>query len=376
MNRRRFLSGLGASIIGFQAYNEYKSYSKKVMPPLVHNVGSRPLNIKPISENKLQYNFNNLDDSIDEVLVTQNKYGENSTIYQEEYYDVKNLDNVGKINFDSITTADLIAYTIYGYDSNDLTYLGESEPIKIKNKNIEKQNLEYLSVNVKPKRRFKRMYRRGYFEIKFDKYNPRDKYNYYVSKQRYYNTGRYYTYHTPQENFPKNSFLKYLADLIKENTNSDNEYHLLKSCRDFVHHFEWSRDIDSIGIKEYIREPSKTAVEGIGDCKDTTYLLNGLIENILNIDTAIVLSENHMASAVRLSDISDNTLNRIKNNADDIYYVDAFDKTYIPIETTASHNKIGETSRESIYAVYDNEQFQVIDLNKLWTQIKSSRELI
>lgn len=116
----------------------------------------------------------------------------------------------------------------------------------------------------------------------------------------------------------------------------------LKTAVSFVRSFEYADDRESKRFPEYHRSPVETLVDGRGDCKDTTYLLAGILSSSpFEYRTAMMFVPEHMLLGVRSSDLPD----RLD--------VDPLPETgYVPIETTST-DTIGELSRQPLLGVYD-----------------------
>lgn len=111
----------------------------------------------------------------------------------------------------------------------------------------------------------------------------------------------------------------------------------------FVQSFDYARDIDSKGVHEYNRSIEEHLVEGIGDCKDGTYLLAGILSQPpFRLRTAVVIMPTHMLLGVHSTDLSNKYLDT------DLLP----DGEYVPIETTATR-PIGYRPDDPVLLVYD-----------------------
>ncbi|MES3517842.1 MAG: hypothetical protein PPP58_09285 [Natronomonas sp.] len=113
----------------------------------------------------------------------------------------------------------------------------------------------------------------------------------------------------------------------------------------FVQSFEYEVDSVSTGLPEYHRTIEETLVEGVGDCKDLTYLLAGLLSQPpFEYRTAMVFMPEHMLVGVHRDDLA----------AAYAEFDTVADTAYVPVETTA-RREIGYLQSGPILAVYDGD---------------------
>lgn len=71
----------------------------------------------------------------------------------------------------------------------------------------------------------------------------------------------------------------------------------------FVQQIDYARDAASMDTYDYNRTPPETLVAGVGDCKDRTYLLAGLLTASFDCETALLFQPGHVLLGVEPSDV-------------------------------------------------------------------------
>ncbi|WP_232702184.1 hypothetical protein [Halobacterium wangiae] len=71
----------------------------------------------------------------------------------------------------------------------------------------------------------------------------------------------------------------------------------------FVQTLHYARDAESLGTYDYHRTVEETLVAGVGDCKDRTYLLAGLLSAAFDCETALLFQAGHLIMGVDLADV-------------------------------------------------------------------------
>lgn len=71
----------------------------------------------------------------------------------------------------------------------------------------------------------------------------------------------------------------------------------------FVQRIEYARDAESMGTYDYNRTVPETLVAGIGDCKDRTHLLAGLLSASFDCETALLFQPGHVLLGVVPDDV-------------------------------------------------------------------------
>ena len=71
----------------------------------------------------------------------------------------------------------------------------------------------------------------------------------------------------------------------------------------FVQDLRYARDVETLGRYEYNRTAAETLVAGVGDCKDKTHLLGGLLSAALSCDVAMLFQPAHVLLGVAIEDV-------------------------------------------------------------------------
>lgn len=71
----------------------------------------------------------------------------------------------------------------------------------------------------------------------------------------------------------------------------------------FVQHVEYHRDAASMETYDYNRTVPETLVAGVGDCKDRTHLLSGLLSASFGCETALLFQPGHVLLGVAAEDV-------------------------------------------------------------------------
>ncbi|WP_227134832.1 hypothetical protein [Halorubellus salinus] len=71
----------------------------------------------------------------------------------------------------------------------------------------------------------------------------------------------------------------------------------------FVQAIEYGYDADTVGAYDYHRTVEETLVAGVGDCKDRTYLLAGLLHHAFDCRTALLFQSGHVLLGVHPDDV-------------------------------------------------------------------------
>ncbi|WP_162989826.1 hypothetical protein [Natronorubrum halophilum] len=82
------------------------------------------------------------------------------------------------------------------------------------------------------------------------------------------------------------------------------ERDLLERTVQFVQSFDYAMDEESKGVYQYFRTVEESLVDGVGDCKDGTYLLAGILSHPpFAYETALVFMPDHLLLGVRRTDL-------------------------------------------------------------------------
>jgi|AntDeeMetagen285_2_1112576.scaffolds.fasta_scaffold05099_2 hypothetical protein len=71
----------------------------------------------------------------------------------------------------------------------------------------------------------------------------------------------------------------------------------------FVQGLRYARDAESLDTYDYHRTVEETLVAGVGDCKDLTYLLAGLLSAAFDCETALLFQAGHLILGVESDDV-------------------------------------------------------------------------
>jgi len=163
---------------------------------------------------------------------------------------------------------------------------------------------------------------------------PSQNYNFYLNEPRGPTASTYYlTYEDPVII----SIANKLTEVAEEKEYSKSEF-----VAAFIQSLHYVPD-ERVGYDEYPKFPIETLVEATGDCEDMAYLTASILL-AMNIDTVLVLFEDHMGVGVRCG------------NCDGSYY-DYDGQEYFYLETTASGYGLGDMPKE-----YEEEKARIIRL--------------
>lgn len=71
----------------------------------------------------------------------------------------------------------------------------------------------------------------------------------------------------------------------------------------FVQGFHYARDAETLDTYDYHRTVEETLADGVGDCKDLTYLLAGLVTASFDCETTLLFQTGHVLLGVDLHDV-------------------------------------------------------------------------
>lgn len=353
MNRRHFLSNSMAISLGFSVFsklNNMVSLSSESnfsydIPPLIFDIDSDPATIFHKENTTFKYVKDNKINENADIAITCNKFGFPSEIYSEKR--TKNTNQL--IDLEVPETNSNFIYTIYCVKNDRLNYIGESAPMYDKNK--VKRNLNVLS-SPNNYGKYSRDIKNGYYEIQYEDSFKHKSFNFPVSTQYFTMNKRLIQYGNAQTYIKNNKFLENTGKKILSQVNAKSESDKLNILRAFVQDVNWVRDIESKNKLEYIRDPRRTIVNYKGDCKDTTILLNGLLENVLSIGTVMLFAPTHIYSGVKKKDLDNTVLEKSVVDNPAIYELNGSE--YYTLESTGDH-KIGlEPVSSDMYMYYDN----------------------
>lgn len=356
MKRRQFLSSISIPILGYKLLN-LKPDSKLKHVPLVHNLNQKPATILKAEKTTLDIKLPRKIKT-GEILIIQNKYADITDIYQSIVYDeLKYIKNEFTLEFESVSTSETFAYTIFHRESynSEWSYIGESNPLSIENQQI-KPSADIYKPEYSETLSNSRKDKNGYYEIIYEEISGSYKRKYNVSKQKYNLNKRLIGYGRAQEIAVKSNFSEYMGEVITKDIDINKEIiPAIEEIKSIVQRITWKPDLESLGSYEYVRTPQHTAVTGVGDCKDTTVLLNSIIESHLNIDTALIFSIGHVQTGLRIDNIN---IDEYYNPEDlDTYTVDG--RTYTVIESTTPKN-IGIMDYEA-NVIYEKGKYHILN---------------
>lgn len=141
------------------------------------------------------------------------------------------------------------------------------------------------------------------------------------------------------------------ADLITEGSNRPiPQTARLERAIEFVRSLEYTTDIDSKGVPDYVRTAEETLVDGGGDCEDLAYLLIGTLSRPpFGFRTAMVIFLCHMLVGVHKGHLP-------------TAYADTFTlpgNRYVAIESVTSR-PIGSFQNKPVLAIY-NDGIEYVD---------------
>ena len=121
----------------------------------------------------------------------------------------------------------------------------------------------------------------------------------------------------------------------------------------FVQDVRYARDFESMDVYEYNRTVEETLVDGVGDCKDKSYLLAGLLSvPPLECDVALCVQPAHVLIAVAASDVPD----RIR----DVEPIELGGREYVAIDASFRYD-IGDYPNAQITAAYGSDEWLHFD---------------
>lgn len=144
---------------------------------------------------------------------------------------------------------------------------------------------------------------------------------------------------------------------------TDARTHFLALVR-FVQHLPYGHDQDVLEKFDYNRTVEETLVDGMGDCKDKTNLLAGLLERSrFACNTAFICQPSHIFLGVSPADVPDSLEPREKA-------ISVGGNEYVPIETTGPEPIGAYRDADPITAAYDGE-WVYVDPTAVWPIAKS-----
>jgi len=168
-----------------------------------------------------------------------------------------------------------------------------------------------------------------------------DKYLYYKNQKRSYCCDDWDKYATPNDPTIQ-TIAKDIVD-VSISTGDPRKYDI---AIDFVESMIYEKDIDYISKNEWPKYPIETIIDEKGDCEDTSFLMASILE-ALNIDTVLLIYEDHVAVGVWCENCTGGYYNY--NN-----------KNYFYLETTGMSGlwKIGWIPEK-----YKNKSTRIIDVS-------------
>ena len=115
----------------------------------------------------------------------------------------------------------------------------------------------------------------------------------------------------------------------------------------FVQGLRYARDVETTGAYDYNRTVEETLVAGVGDCKDKTHLLAGLLSAApLSCETAMLFQPAHVILGVAAGDVPD--------RYDDAPTVELDGSEYVPVDGSLRF-EVGEIPDRQITAAYGDD---------------------
>lgn len=363
MNRRHFLSNsmtLGFGFFGLSKIDNIMSLSTESnfsydIPPLIFNVDSDPATILHKTDKTFNYVKDKTISENTDIVITCNKFGHPNKIYSHKK--IKNTNQL--VDLEIPETSNNFIYTIYNIKDGKLSYIGESTPMY--NKNSVEKNLDIL-LSPNNYRKYSRNIKNGYYDIQYKDILEDESFKIPISTQYFTMNKRLIQYGNAQTYIKNNKFLESIGKKILSQVNTKNKADEFNILRRFVQEMNWIRDIESKNKLEYIRDPRRTIVNYHGDCKDTTILMNGLLENVLNIETVMLFAPTHVYSGVKKKDLSKTVLD--KSIVDNPISYELNGDEYYTLESTDRH-KIGLEPVESDMYMYYNNSYNLFNVKGL-----------
>jgi hypothetical protein len=351
MKRRKFATIIASSAVGYQAAKKYENKNSYNHPPIVYDYDKKPVSIYP-EHNGVKINY--VPDYKENMILTANKYNDPSEVYKR--YEIEPRDGFHKLDPPEIKNT--FVYTLYSSNNN---YLGESNPIK-KDGPVLRENEDKIPYSSEREYPFQRNAERGYFNITI----LSERVSFPVSYQKYRLSNRILGYGTAQEYAQDSPFLRETGKRIIKQADVESQIEKIKLLTRPTQNMTWRSDVKSVGKYEYIREPAKTFVDMVGDCKDRTVINSGFLENVLGIETSQLYTINHMLTGASSDNLTDETMSKISENGS-VHLYNGMENDYLPIEST-EENKYGAEYPKTIYALY-NDHYQIRDFKGLINHI-------
>jgi hypothetical protein len=131
----------------------------------------------------------------------------------------------------------------------------------------------------------------------------------------------------------------------------------------YVQSIQYALDSETKGSHDYHRTVEETLVDCLADCKDTTYLLSGILsQEPFGYATALVFQSNHVLLGVRGDDLP--------GEYRDADRLAALDGEYVPIETTARW-PVGTCPDRPTVAIFDGERWPYVNTDALGPTLRT-----
>ena len=124
----------------------------------------------------------------------------------------------------------------------------------------------------------------------------------------------------------------------------------------FVQGIEYGFDADTVGAYDYHRTVEETLVAGVGDCKDRTYLLAGLLHHAFDCRTALLFQSGHVLLGVHPDDVPALPY--------DYDAVTIGDDDWVAVEPSL-HVPVGYHTAAPFVAVYADREWRYHDANAI-----------
>lgn len=183
-------------------------------------------------------------------------------------------------------------------------------------------------------------------------------------------------YHHPSKNISTKTsvfgFHKSFTETTNENVTTQKtlseatfpkpiENKLLSALR-FVQLHTYKKDYNSTSNSTYIRTPTETIIDGVGDCKDKTILFKALA-NGLGYEVGYAVFTNHVSPIIKKQTITKKTSSEPLSLEDQTVSIEG--EEYLIIEPS-KYSHIGESleNRENLILTYTNE-FTTFNIEKI-----------
>lgn len=419
MKRRRFLSSLGAGIVGTMAVADepiantmlndvYQPYTSLTGPTkgIPDWINDTPVigRIEHLEENKVKLVLSANQKITADFVLAKQEYPIGGVLSDRVIEDVtvqegSSITKKLTLDGDKKPPSDKYCYMLYAYDSaNNPVYICESGPLAHVQGEVVRVKSEHRRASTPKDLEFSRStYNGGYavshkfktngIKYQLDSWMGKAPYEAAVNRER--NVIAMY------EEALQNPHAQRVAEMFwqmpghtrttgpantharaTEDTPKRPEALVFKQVVDFVQQIDYEKDYFSEGSFEYPRTIEEVLVDGEGDCEDTTFLLAGILNSEpFGYDTAFLATQYHTQPLLRLKDLPTEELGGYRGLIENpVESWDTFEiegEQYTPIETT-SPTPIGKAENLPVRGIYKDSKWIEGDLSALATSAMKS----